>query len=228
MQERQYSVIDSMHFYRLYVALQSAQDADGEMTEIMLGYKLKEGESLIDALPPTRKAHAGGAGFVKPRWDETAEAWVEGATAEELAAWEAEHPAPAVDLDTLRATKQADNKKALADWLSAHPLTWTDGNVYGVTEEDQNEMAFNLTKYQFGSNDSQTSILEWHAQKKERHTFTFEEYKSLFFDIDAYVEPYRRHQESVKQAIYEARTADEINAIQIDYSSVHPIKQTIL
>ena len=52
------------------------------------------------------------------------------------------------NLDTLRAAKQDANKAALADWLAAHPLTWTDGNVYGVTEQDQNEMAINLAQYQ--------------------------------------------------------------------------------
>lgn len=177
-------------------------------------------EHLTDTAPPTKREHAGGTGFVKPCWDEEAETWVEGATAGELTKWESEHPAPAVDLDTLRAAKQEQNKRALADWLSAHPLTWTDGNVYGVTEQDQTEMAYNLTKFQFQPPNQEPTLLEWHAQKKERHTFTLDEYKDLFFAIDSYVEPYRRYQESVKQAIYKAETAQEIESIQIDYSSV--------
>lgn len=123
-------------------------------------------------------------------------------------------------LDTLRAEKQEQNKQSLSDWLTAHPLTWTDGKTYGVTERDQNEMAFNLTKYQLQSSIQELYALEWHAQKKERHTFTFEQYSALFLAIDSYVEPYRRYQESVKQAIYEAKTAQEIESIQIDYSSV--------
>lgn len=124
------------------------------------------------------------------------------------------------DPDTLRAAKQEKNKKSLADWLATHPLTWTDGNVYGVTEQDQNEMAFNLTKYQLQLSVQEPYVFEWHEQKKERHTFTFDQYKALFLAIDSYVDPYRRYQESVKQAIYEANTAEEINAIQIDYSTV--------
>ena len=123
-------------------------------------------------------------------------------------------------LPNLRAAKQQKNKKSLASWLAAHPLTWTDGKVYGVTEQDQTEMAFNLTKYQLQSSAQEQYVLEWHPQKKERHTFTFEQYKALFLAIDSYVDPYRRHQESIKQAIYEANTAEEINAIQIDYSTV--------
>lgn len=123
-------------------------------------------------------------------------------------------------LDVLRAAKQEKNKKALAEWLAAHPLTWTDGKVYGVTEQDQNEMAINLAQYQLAAATGQPAVLEWHAQKKERHTFTFEQYKALLLAIDSYVDPYRRYQESIKQAIYETNTAEEINAIQIDYSTV--------
>lgn len=89
-------VVDANGFYKIFVTVQTEQSEDETSLETVLGYKLKQGESLIDTLPPTRKAHAGGAGFVKPCWDEGAAAWVEGASAEELAAWEAEHPAPEV------------------------------------------------------------------------------------------------------------------------------------
>ena len=176
---------------------------------------------LVDSeTTPDRKQHAGSTGFVRPRWDEDAEMWVEGATAEELAAWEAEHPAPVVDLDALRAAKQEQNKQALADWLAAHPLTWTDGKVYGVTEEDQNEMAINLAQYQLAVAAEQPAVLEWHAQKKQCHAFTIEQYTALSLAIAAYVYPYRRYQEQVKAAIYTAESEAEIHAIKIDYGSV--------
>lgn len=61
---------------------------------VVQNYTLAEGDRLIDATFPSRKPYAGGAGFLRPRWDDDAETWVEGATAEETAAWEAEHPAP--------------------------------------------------------------------------------------------------------------------------------------
>lgn len=87
-------VVDADGFYKIFVTVQTEQGTDETLTETVLGYKLKEGEQLLDAQPPLTKAHAGGTGFVKPRWDEDTAAWVEGATAEELAAWEAAHPAP--------------------------------------------------------------------------------------------------------------------------------------
>ena len=126
----------------------------------------------------------------------------------------------APDLDALRAAKQEANKAALADWLAAHPLTWTDGNVYGVTEEDQNEMAINLAQYQLAVAAGQPAVLEWHAQKKQCHAFTIEQYTALSLAIAAYVYPYRRYQEQVKAAIYTAESEAEIYAIEIDYGSV--------
>ena len=213
-------VVDAGGFYKIFVTVKTGQDADGTPTETVLGYKLAVGECLLDAPPPGIKMHAGGAGFVKSRWDEDTAAWVEGATAEELAAWEAAHPAPEVDLDALRAAKQDANKKALADWLAAHPLTWTDGKIYGVTEQDQTEMAINLAQYQLAAAAGQPAALEWHAQKQQCHTFTIDEYTALSLAIAAYVYPYRRYQEQVKAAIYAAESEAEIGAIEIDYGSV--------
>ena len=213
-------VINEAGEYRAYVRVKHEISTDGKSTETVLGYKMAEGDRLLDVQSPLIKDHAGSTGFVKPRWDEDAAAWVEGATAEELAAWEAEHPAPVVDLDTLRAAKQEQNKQALADWLAAHPLTWTDGNVYGVTEQDQTEMAINLAQYQLATAAGQPAALEWHAQKKQCHAFTIEQYTALSLAIAAYVYPYRRYQEQVKAAIYTAESEAEIHAIKIDYGSV--------
>ena len=209
-------VVDAKGFYKDYVLVQTENEE-----QTVVGYTMQEGDMLVDSeTTPDRKQHAGSTGFVKPRWDEDAEMWVEGATAEEQAAWEAEHPAPAVDLDALRAAKQEQNKQALADWLAAHPLTWTDGKVYGVTEQDQTEMAINLAPYQLEVAAGQPAALEWHAQKQQCHTFTIEEYTALSLAIAAYVYPYRRYQEQVKAAIYAAKSKEELDAIEIDYSGV--------
>jgi len=66
-------------------------DEGGEQPTIQ-HYTLKEGESLIDAAPPTYRPSAGAVGLVNPRWDGSA--WVEAATTEEITAWESDHPAP--------------------------------------------------------------------------------------------------------------------------------------
>lgn len=122
--------------------------------------------------------------------------------------------------NNIRTQKQNENKSALADWLYSHPLLWTDGNPYGVTEEDQKEMALNLMQYQVAVQAGQPKVLEWHAQKESCRTFEQQEYVALSLAIADYVYPYLRYQESVKEAIYQAQTAEEVADVKIDYASV--------
>ena len=125
-----------------------------------------------------------------------------------------------VDLATAQQARQTENKEALAEWLDAHPLQWTDGKIYGVTEEDQREMALNLMQYQVAVQAGQPAVLEWHAQKESCRTFEQSEYVALSLAIADYVYPYLRYQESVKEAIYQAQTAEEVANVKIDYASV--------
>lgn len=130
---------------------------------------------------------------------------------------QADRPDP---LPAAKEARQAENKAALAQWLRDHPLTWTDGKQYGVEEQDQNEMALNLMQYQAAQQAGQTAPLEWHAQKEACREFTQEEYLGLSMAISAYVYPYRRYQESVKEDIYAAETLEEVAAVVIDYAGV--------
>ena len=131
----------------------------------------------------------------------------------------APEPEP-VDLATVQQARQTENKAALAAWLTAHPLQWTDGKTYGVTEEDQQEMALNLMQYQVAVQAGQPAVLEWHAQKEGCRTFELEEYTALSLAIADYVYPYLRYQESVKEQIYQAETAQEVSNVKINYASV--------
>lgn len=88
-------VVDAKFIYKTLVLVLLTQADQGEEQEWKVqNYTLAEGEQLIDTAPPIMRPYTGEAGLVTPRWDAVASAWVEGATEEEVAAWEAEHPAP--------------------------------------------------------------------------------------------------------------------------------------
>ena len=55
-------------------------------------YALRDGEQTVETLPPIFKGNAGTSGLVSPVWDGSA--WTEGATDEEIAAFDAANPAP--------------------------------------------------------------------------------------------------------------------------------------
>ena len=90
-------VIDANFIYKtlVLVLLVQADQGQGEEQEWKVqNYTLSEGEQLVDTATPTVRPYAGAAGFVSPKWDSDTSTWIEAATEEEIAAWEAEHPAP--------------------------------------------------------------------------------------------------------------------------------------
>lgn len=113
--------------------------------------------------------------------------------------------------------KQADNNKVLADFLDANPILWTDGEYYGVTQEDQNELALNLNQYQLTVSAGQESVLQWHPKHKACRDFTLEEFTSLILAIKSFVYPYVQHCQDIKTQIYSAINEEELNSIIIEY-----------
>lgn len=80
-------VVDAVGNYITFVLVQNGT---------VQHYTPLPGDALINAAPPALRPHAGAAGFVRPRWDADTNQWTEGATVVEIAAWEADHPAPVV------------------------------------------------------------------------------------------------------------------------------------
>lgn len=98
MEYKHCCVIDALKFYKtlVLVIISNNPGEDGSVTskaEVQY-YAMLPGESLIETKPPSMRQHAGALGFVKPKWDEDGNSWTEGATEDEIADWEAEHPAP--------------------------------------------------------------------------------------------------------------------------------------
>ena len=170
-----YCVVDLDGIYQTVVRVMCEQQDNGKPVETVLGYKLAEGERLIDAAPPAKRLHAGTMGFVRPRWDDTAETWVEGATAEELAAWETEHPDP-VSLEDKRAAKHAEVSAASeAAIYAGMDVETTQGTEhFSLTEKDQ----INLTTAK-DAVDKGAATYPYHADDVRCRIFTAEEIKAI-------------------------------------------------
>lgn len=120
-------------------------------------------------------------------------------------------------LSTAKEEKQSENNAALAAYLDAHPLTWTDGKQYGVSQQDQQEISLNLAQYQLYIAAGLPAKLEWHAVHEECREFTPEELGGLAMAISAYVYPLVRKNQAYKTAIYGAATAAELKEVVLDY-----------
>ena len=96
--EKHCSVIDAEGRHVTYVLVKirdtPLEDGGTERVEEVQNYTLKDGEQLVEASPPVMRQHAGSTGFISPVWDGSQ--WAETAAADEIAAWEKEHPAPEV------------------------------------------------------------------------------------------------------------------------------------
>lgn len=111
---------------------------------------------------------------------------------------------------------QEENKKKLAEFLSNSYVEF-NGKQYGVTEEDQTEMALNYMQYQISIDASIPATLEWHAKKEACVTFTEEDFLTLTMLIKNFVYPYMNVMQAYKEQIYACTSIEELNAINLEY-----------
>lgn len=134
---------------------------------------------------------------------------------------EAVEDEPVIEQDTrtlsdVQSAHQAANCDALAVYLAAHPITWADGEKYGVTLDDQQLMLLNLSTYKMGL----TSELKWNSPTKKCRVFTEEEFGLLTAAIDAFVRPRVERCQDYKEQIFQAQTIQEVEAITFDFDDV--------
>ena len=119
-------------------------------------------------------------------------------------------------LEEEKIKKQEENKKKMAEFLSNSYVEF-NGKQYGVSEEDQTEMALNYMQYQISTAASLPATLEWHAKKEACVTFTEEDFFSLTMLIKNFVYPYMNLMQQHKEEIYACTSIDELNAIDLVY-----------
>lgn len=222
MDYRYACVIDANSIYQDLVMLHWGRENPAQTQGWQVqGYTLAAGEQLLDAAPPVLRPHGGAAGFVSPRWDSGASAWVEAATEEEIAAWEAAHPDPnARTLEEEKAARIAQSKADLDAYLLAHPLTWTDGNQYAITREKQQQLTAKILSATLAAQTATPYALTWNATGAACIPWTLENLSALAFAIDARVTALVSYQQAREVAMQAAATAEALAAIEVDYDAV--------
>lgn len=134
-----------------------------------------------------------------------------------------------VDINTLTLDEyknylQEKNKTALAEFLASQSVEF-NGKPYGVSEEDQNEMALNFMQYQALTQAGQEVILEWHSKKSACEAFTTEEFVQLTAMIKAFIYPYFQQMNVIKQQIFSSSSKEELDKIEIKYEVI-PVQST--
>lgn len=129
-----------------------------------------------------------------------------------------------LSLDEYKNYLQEKNKTALAEFLADQSVEF-NGKPYGVSEEDQNEMALNFMQYQALTTAGQQVTLEWHSKKSACETFTAEEFVQLTAMIKAFVYPYFQQMNVIKQQIFSSTSKEELDKIEIKYEVI-PVQST--
>ena len=134
-----------------------------------------------------------------------------------------------VDINTLTLDEyknylQEKNKAALAEFLASQSVEF-NGKPYGVSEEDQNEMALNFMQYQALTTTGQQVTLEWHSKKSACETFTAEEFVQLTAMIKAFIYPYFQQMNVTKAQIFSSTSKEELDKIEIKYEVI-PVQST--
>ena len=210
-------VIDANRVYKTLVKVLLGDDGEQEIES----YTLKDGERVIDTYRPNPCPYKGAAGYIKPQWDVDTSTWIEAATKEEIAAWEAENPDPnAKTLEEEKVERIAQSKDDLDTYLKAHPITWTDGQQYSITREKQQQLTSKILSATLAAQTSTPYALTWNATGQECAPWALEDLAALAFASDARVTTLVSYQQAQEVAMREASTMEELNAIEVDYDTV--------
>lgn len=119
-------------------------------------------------------------------------------------------------LSTIKIQLITDSKKQLAEYLSQHPLVWTDNKIYSVTQEKQTLLTQQLALYAM----DEDTKLYWNSSGEECRVWPIASLAALAKAIANYVRPYVRYQQQKESEINSAETVDEARNIVIDYDTL--------
>lgn len=123
-----------------------------------------------------------------------------------------------LDADRLPNAKTEKIKKSKADleaYLLSHPLTWTDGEQYSMTEEKQNQLTSTLMAAQLDGKKP-----EWNTSGGVCREWELAELTGLAVAIKDRVKALVKYQQTQELAMREATTLARLEEIEVDYDTV--------
>ena len=130
-------------------------------------------------------------------------------------AWKATLPPEPDPLETAKAERISKSKTDLETYLLNHPLQWTDGEYYAITQDKQNQLTSTLVSAQVDGEPP-----EWNSTGLVCKQWDVAELAALGCAIKNRVKALVKYQQAKELEIKAAETIDELNAIVIDYDSV--------
>ena len=123
-------------------------------------------------------------------------------------------------LEDVKTEKIKKSKTDLAAYLEAHPLQWTDGNYYSITEEKQNQLTRVFAVYEIDTALGKQAKLEWNDTGERCREWDKAELSMLASAINERVRPLVKYQQDVEVAIRNASALEELDGIVVDYDTV--------
>lgn len=123
----------------------------------------------------------------------------------------------AINIDEVKASKIAESKGKLAEWLESNPMLYTDGKYYSVTAEKQSLLNGNLASYERAKAINVEYPLKWNSTGSECTPWDYTDLLALSLTIAGYVAPKVSKQQAIELQIKACTTLDELNEIVIDY-----------
>lgn len=125
-------------------------------------------------------------------------------------------------LNSIKEDHIEKSKILLTQYLAEHPLKSSahggKEGTYTVTQEKQTLMMSQYMTYQIEKALNPEAKLTWNESGEECEEWTEAEFLQLILEVKQYVYPLVSYQQSMEKAIRACTTAEELDAIVIDYS----------
>lgn len=128
-----------------------------------------------------------------------------------------------IDSDRLPDMKEqriVKSKNDLAAYLASHPIEWTDGEKYSITQEKQAQLTSKIMAATLASQTSTPYTLTWNSTGEVCKEWTLQDLSSLAFSIDERVTSLVSYQQTQEVAIRNSTTMEELDSIIVDYDTV--------